>query len=314
MISGNGQIAVFTAVDISCGGIFDIGTGADQSSGIRIFGIGGAVENQLDAVAQSLFTGDGGFAVDGEAVGQLVGFDNGQIAVGTGEDTLISSAVVGHKGSGISYDFSIGSVVGTAVGSAQSQFCAVAQSLGAVEGCLFCHGHCTVIKGMSTFKNQSAVSTVVKSDAFLIGYSSGIINGGSSESSLTFSCSGESHSRFTAHHAGDGGFTLDGEALHQRMSAADGQIAVAAGAGAGAVNGGIGIVNHERTVSTGDDAVITGLIGISAAVEGHGHTGGNILSAADQCAAVDCESLGESVSPIEGQSGITSADDSLIGS
>ena len=76
------------------------------------------------------------------------------------------------------------------------------------------------------------------------------------------------------------------------MITADGQIAVAAGAGAGAVNGSGGIVDHGRTVSTGDDTGITFGIGISTAVEGHGHTGGNILSAAQS----GCTGHGEGMS------------------
>ena len=230
-----------------------------------------------------------------------MGFDNDQIAVGTAINNLISFAIVGHKGSVISFDFSIVSVVGTA----QSQLGTVDKSLGAVEGCPGCHGHFTVIKGMSTFENQSAVSTVVKPDTFLIGNGAVIIIGGSSESSLTFSCSGEGHSGRTAHHAGDVGNSGNAEAVGQSMVAADRQVVVGA-----CVNFGISTVVFN--IAAVDGGVIA--FSISAAVEGHGHTGGNILSAADQCALVDCESLGKSMSPIEGQSGITSADDSLIDS
>ena len=90
VISGNGQITVFTTVDISCGGIFD--TSAVDSGSI-VFSIGRTVEFHGRCISNCLMAADFGIAGNAEALGKCMIAANLQIGVTSADDSLIGSLI-----------------------------------------------------------------------------------------------------------------------------------------------------------------------------------------------------------------------------
>ena len=306
MISGNGQIAVFTAVDISCGGIFDIGTGADQSSGISIFGIGGAVENQLDAVLQSLFTGDGGFTLDGKAVGEVVTIDNSQIVVGTcvhisGFAIFNTSAV--DSGSIV---FSIGRTV-------EFHGHAVSKGLIAADGGFALDGE-VIGKSVSAVNGQISVHTGVNvsgggvGNSSAVDFSAGIAFGIGHAAEVDTSVNGQDTGKFHF-----GGIHIDTGGNGRRCSSdvQSGGIAVNCSVvTAEKSDPGAGVGHRTGITVGGVSSESTG----SGSFSGEGHSGRTAHDVVDVSCTGDGEVIGKSVSAGDSQIAVSTAINHLTGS